>query len=135
MRRLEEWLISAAPKTGYPFYIRLVGAAIAKQTSRNLVQDIRETRALLFNRNRVVHVLVAEVLHGTVEILAEDNAKTTVKILTELSDQRRLIKTFSGLTPPLNECEMYLQTLFSPTSSAISMLAPSIKRISDHSTE
>ena len=84
---------------------RLVHTAVAEAARRDLVYDAREWRALLVERHRVVHVLVAKVLDRGREVAEEDCAK---------------IRRDEG-----QKIAGYAQTLLSPTSSAISMLAPS----------
>jgi hypothetical protein len=44
--------------------LRLIDPAIAKEASRNLVKDVRQSRAFLFDGNGMVHMLVTQVLNG-----------------------------------------------------------------------
>lgn len=57
------------------FDSRLVDATIAEAASSNLVQDRSERRRLLLDRDRVVGVLVAEVLDGGSEMTKEEPAR------------------------------------------------------------
>ena len=52
--------------------VRLIDVAIAEPASRHLVQDPRESRALLLDRDGVVRVLVAQVLHRRRQVTEED---------------------------------------------------------------
>ena len=51
---------------------RLIDTAIAEPASGNLVQDPGQSGALLLDRNWMVHVLVAKVLHGGGQVTEED---------------------------------------------------------------
>ena len=84
---------------------RLINTIVAKQTSSDLVDDAGQPGRLLFEGHGVVHVLVAKVLDRGREVAEEDCAK---------------IRRDEG-----QKIAGYAQTLLSPTSSAISMLAPS----------
>ena len=86
--------------------VRLVDTTVAEAAGRDLGENLGEGGALLLDRLRVVEVLVAEVLDGGRQVSKEDCLE------------------FSA---PLDGCrdKDNSQTLLSPTSSAISMFAPS----------
>ena len=51
---------------------RIVDAAVTETTPSDLVQNAGKLRALLFDRLRMVHVLVPQVLNGRSEVAEED---------------------------------------------------------------
>ena len=51
---------------------RLINTIVAKETSSDLVDDAGQSGRLLFERDGVVHVLVAEVFDGGCQVSEED---------------------------------------------------------------
>ena len=56
-------------------YERFVCLPLAEFSSRNLVQDVSESRAFLLDRDRVVSVLVSKVFHRGSQVAEEDCTK------------------------------------------------------------
>ena len=74
LRRLK-WqnrLVSGVAIESLESYSRLIHATVTEATRRDLIQDARKRRALLLDRDRVVRVLVAEVLDSGGEVTEED---------------------------------------------------------------
>ena len=94
-------------------HVRLVDVPVAKQTFRDDIQDGCERRRLFFHRHGVVRVLVAQVFHVGRQVSKED---WTI-------DGRRRQRAGPSVVGPKEQ--EHSQTLLEPTSSAISMFAPS----------
>jgi hypothetical protein len=94
-------------------HLRLVDVLVAKQALRDDIQDGCERGRLFFHWHGVVRVLVTQVFHVGRQVSKEDWT----------SDERGRQRAGPGIVGAKGQERS--QTLLEPTSSAISMLAPS----------
>lgn len=96
---------------------RLVHPAVTEDAGRDGVEDVRQRGGLLLNRHGVVCVLVPQILNVGSQVPEEDCIIRRRSIIQHIRAQQSMLSD-----------DVYSQTLSSPTSSAISMFAPSVLR-------